>query len=169
MKYTFAIYYLKNKKKYNLFAFLIRLANKRPYNHIEVVAIPDSFGLPARFYGAVYPESRLASTEYIQSKYQVVKVQPLKNMKGFSDEENLKWLDRECGKEYSKSQILLQLFSACSAVLKRLLSKVQLNHEQKLICVELGARFMIERMGYVIDKTPDACQFKDLEDAKEQQ
>lgn len=168
MKYTYHLYFLKNKNKMNLFAALIRWANKRPYNHVEVVAIPDGASvLPVRFYGSVWPRSRLAGLREIMNNYEFVKCVQMSNLMGYSDEDNLKWLGSMCGKPYSAGQVLLQALQSCSTILKNLFAKVQLNHEHELICVELAARFAVERMGYVITKSPDACQFKDLEDAIE--
>jgi hypothetical protein len=166
MKYRYFIYYLRNKSRFNLFAWLIRVANKRPYNHIEVAAIPEGLVLPPRFYGSVYPESRMATAKYIESKYIFIKMQELENFNNFSDESNIRWLDLMCGKKYSALQIIMQTISAMSVLMKRLLSKVILNHDDLLICVELGARFMVERMGYAKCKSFDAWQFADIENAK---
>lgn len=166
MKYTYHLYFLKNRNRFNLFAALIRLANKRPYNHVEVVAIPEMGSrLPVRFYGSVWPKSRKAGIKEIMKHYDFVKCVQMSDMLNYSSEDNIKWLDSMCGKPYSIGQVLLQALEACSMTLKNLFSKVQLNHEQELICVELAIRFAVERMGYVITKSPDAGQFKDLEDA----
>lgn len=168
MQYSYSIFYLKNRSRFNVFAFLIRLANKRPYNHVEVVAIPEMGSkLPTRFYGSVWPMSRLTNGEHINEKYKLIKVQPLKNFKNYTDEENLKWLESMCGKQYSASQVVLQLLQALARVLKNASKKVSLNGDQELICVELALRFAVERMGYVTDEQFDAGQFVDLENVKE--
>lgn len=166
MKYTFYVYFLKNKSRWAFFAILIRLAIHRPYNHVEVVAVPNIPTMPARFYGAVSPVSRMASSKKIEEHYELIKIMPLENFNGFSDIENIKYLDALCGKPYSKLQIVLQLIGAVSYWAKRALSRTKLNYDHLLICTELAADFMGERMGYVLDTTYDACEFEDLINAK---
>lgn len=167
IKYSYHIYFLKNKDKYALFAWLIRLAIKRPYNHVEVVCIPEDSNLPVRFYGAVAPVSRMAGQKYINDHYDLVKVLTLKDSKGFSDIDNLKYLESMCGKPYSAVQIVLQALGAISFTFKRLTGRAQLNYDHLLICTELAARFMSERMGYTFEKQYDACEFEDILNAKE--
>lgn len=166
MSYTYYIYFLKNKTRFALFAWLIRLSIKRPYNHVELVAVPSVEYLPARFYGAVAPKSRLTHQKKIEEKYELIMCVALTDFKKYSYIDNIKYLDSLCGKPYSYSQILLQSLSAVSYFLKRVLGRAILDHEHKLICTELVARFMAERLGYKFNKSYDAIEFKDLLEAQ---
>lgn len=166
MKYTYAIYFLRNKSKWAVLAKLICFAIKRPYSHVEIACIPEIETMPVRFYGAVYPVSRLASARYIEERYEVVRVLPLKDFKNLGDIENIKWLDNMCGKPYSQLQIFVLAFGCLSFWLKRVLSRTQLNYDHLLICTEWGARFMGERLGYKFETQYDACQFEDILNAK---
>ena len=160
MKYY--IYFLRNKSKLAVFAWLIRLAIKRPYNHVEIVVIPKSAQIPVRFYGAVSPVSRLANQKYINSKYDVIKIMQLRDFNNYGYLDNIKYLDSMCGRRYSAAQIVLQLIGAVSYWAKRALIKSKLNYDHLLICTELAARFMGERMGYKFEVEYDACEFEDL-------
>lgn len=166
LKYTYFIYFLRNKSRFALFAILIRLAVKRPYNHVEVVAVPSLAYMPTRFYGAVSPKSRLAGAKRISENYELIKIMQLEDFNGFGYKDNIKYLDSLCGKPYSKAQILLQVLGAVSYFLKRALSRSKLNYDHLLICTELAAMFMGERMGYKFTSTYDACEFDDLINAK---
>lgn len=166
LKYTYFVYFLKNKSRFAPFAWLIRLAIKRPYNHVEVVAVPSLSYMPVRFYGAVYPKSRLTGVKHIKERYELVKLIQLEDFKGYSYRDNLRYLDSLCGRPYSQAQILLQALSAVSYFLKRSLSRTKLNYDHLLICTELAAMFMGERLGYTFTSTYDACEFEDLINAK---
>jgi hypothetical protein len=166
MTYTYYVYFLRNKNPLALFAVLIRLAIRRPYNHVELVAVPSEPYLPARFYGAVAPKSRLTFQKKIEEKYSLVMCVALTDFNKYPYLDNIKYLDSLCGKPYSYTQILLQSLSAVSYFFKSLLGRAVLDHEHKLICTELVARFMSERLGYKFDKSFDACEFKDILDAK---
>jgi hypothetical protein len=167
MSYTYYIYFLRNKNRFALFAWFIRLGIKRPYNHVELVAVPSEPYLPVRFYGAVSPRSRLTGQKEIDKNYDLVMCVHLKDYVGYGYVSNIKYLDALCGKPYSYAQILLQALSAVSYFLKRSLGRAVLDHEHKLICTELVARFMGERLGYKFNKSYDACEFKDLLHAKD--
>lgn len=166
MKYSFYIYYLRNRSPFALFARLIRFAIKRGYNHVEVVAVPEAPNMPLLFFGAVAPASRRTSYAHIKSNYDVIKATKLINCGKFSDLENIKYLDSLCGRPYSRAQIFLILLGAASFYLKQKLSKSKLNYDHLLICTELAARFMGERMGYVFNTEYDACEFEDLINAE---
>lgn len=166
LKYTYFIYFLKNKSRFALFAILIRLAIKRPYNHVEVVAVPSLSYMPTRFYGAVSPKSRLTGIKQIRERYELIKVIQLEDFNGYPYKDNIKYLDSLCGRPYSQAQILLQALGAVSYFFKRSLSSAKLNYDHLLICTELAAMFMGERMGYKFTSTYDACAFEDLINAK---
>lgn len=162
MKYRYFVYFLKNKSKWALFAVLIRFCIKREYNHVEVVCVPEIETMLARFYGAVVPVSRMTGAREIDSKYELVKMIELKDFKQYSALDNIKWLDSMCGIPYSPVQIALQLAGAVSFYLKQKLSKSRLNCAHLLICTELAARFMGQRMGYKFTTAYDACEFEDI-------
>lgn len=166
INYVYYVYFLRNKSRFALFARLIRLTIKRPYNHVELVAVPSEDYLPARFYGAVAPFSRLASQKQIEARYDLIMCVALTDFKGYPTVNNIRYLDNLCGRPYSYAQILLQALSAVSYLLKKCLGRAVLDYENRLICTELVARFMGERLGYKFNKSYDACEFKDILEAK---
>jgi hypothetical protein len=162
MTYTFYVEFLQNRTPFAIFAWLIQFVIKRPYNHVEIVAIPDRQGFPILYYGAVSPRSRQTTVEEIRKKYKVIKRYKLDKQTTMSDLHILKYLNDQLGIDYAYDQNVMLLLMSCWTWLKSKLSRAQVNHEKKMNCVEFVARPMVDCFGYRLRTSFDAVEFEDI-------
>lgn len=162
MNYTFYVEFLRNRDPLAFVAALIRFAIKRPYNHVEICAVPDNPNMPTLYFGAVAPKSRKAFLSEVRKHYKVERRYKLAKKKDVSDIAIIKYLNARTGIRYSYIQNLVLLPMACWHWLKKKLSRSWLNGEREENCVEYVCRAMIDMFGYEVRAAPDVVEFEDL-------
>jgi hypothetical protein len=161
MTYEFFLIFLKNKSRFNVLAWLIRLAQKTDYNHVEIVCRPKPPKLGAGMsYGAVHPQSRKLSYPLLFQKYEMVDIRPIDIV--VDQYKAIEILNGLLGKPYSFLQLIVILFKVAFHALARPASKVRLNLDKYLICTELAGIFLRDAAGADFPSV-EALTLKDLQ------
>jgi hypothetical protein len=155
------IAFVQNKNRFNPFARLIEIVEKRETSHVEIVKVTDYKTDEAIAWGSVFPKSRKISLIELKKHYKVERMVPLKTKYPDSSCELI--LDSLCGKPYSFTQVIL---TGIKILTKGSLSKLNLvkpNLSKYLICTELAGIFMQEACGYRFDKSPEFLSLDEIE------
>jgi hypothetical protein len=149
----FVVFECTSRKKFNPLARLIMYMQKIPFSHMAIMAITDN-GMVV--YDAVYPRARkIAYGDWLKD-YAVIDSYTMKRPE-VMPYLALEFLEKLIAKNenYSIAQLILIQAQNTFVQLKRILSRVILNHEKGAVCSEIIARFVAYAYGVKLDEQFD--------------
>lgn len=157
----FYLAFFQNKNRFNPFAKIIEVVEKRETSHVEIVMITDYKVDEGVTWGSIFPKSRKMSLLEFKKHYKAERMIPLITKLPDSSCEAI--LDSLCDKPYSFIQVILAGIKILAKGTAAELNLVKPNLSKYLICTELAGIFMQEACGYRFDESPELLTLNDIE------
>lgn len=158
-------YYLaffQNKMRWNPFARIIELVEKRETSHVEIVKVIDCKVNEGITWGSIFPKSRKMSLLEFKKHYKCDRMIPLRVK--YPDSSCDLILDSLCDKPYSFFQVILTGIKILAKGSVSKLNLVKPNLSKYLICTELAGIFMQEVCSYRFEQSPELLSLDEIEE-----
>lgn len=153
--------FFQNRNKLNPFAWAIRLVEKRPSSHIEILEVVDNDLQNANCYGSVFPKSRSIKFHEMNKGYELMSMIPLDLKVPLDVAYTI--LQSNLGKPYSLGQILLIGLKIVFLAQSKWFSDIKLNLSKYQVCTEFAGIFMRDACNYELPCSPEMMSLDECE------